>query len=185
MSVTRLRGCGRGAGRCWQNQRGAARRCSSFVRRLSSRLASRRCRRSSAAMARRSLVSLRSGPPTDRDHMAAQSRSGVTGCAGMVAVSLICAILCVRKGSRVRSDAHGEGHDSGGSAAERGRSLMRTGKSAAPVGGPTGVARATDGRLSFLWLEITGRCQLACRHCYAESGPRGTHGSMATRSGCE
>src|ERR1041385_7570248 len=37
-----------------------------------------------------------------------------------------------------------------------------------------------EAELSFLWLEITGRCQLACRHCYAESGPRGTHGSMAT-----
>lgn len=31
---------------------------------------------------------------------------------------------------------------------------------------------------SFLWLEITGRCQLACGHCYAESGPSGTHGMM-------
>jgi MoaA/NifB/PqqE/SkfB family radical SAM enzyme len=35
-------------------------------------------------------------------------------------------------------------------------------------------------RLSFIWLEITGRCQLRCRHCYADSGPRGTHGSMVT-----
>ncbi|HZV51259.1 MAG TPA: radical SAM protein [Candidatus Dormibacteraeota bacterium] len=33
-------------------------------------------------------------------------------------------------------------------------------------------------QLSFLWREITGRCQLTCRHCYADSGPRGTHGSM-------
>lgn len=31
---------------------------------------------------------------------------------------------------------------------------------------------------SFLWLELTGRCQLTCVHCYAESGPSGTHGSM-------
>ncbi|MFE2853637.1 radical SAM protein [Streptomyces lavendulae] len=31
---------------------------------------------------------------------------------------------------------------------------------------------------SFLWLEITGKCQLECVHCYAESGPRGTHGQM-------
>ncbi|MGI5506447.1 radical SAM protein [Lentzea sp. CA-135723] len=31
---------------------------------------------------------------------------------------------------------------------------------------------------SFLWLEITGRCQLTCTHCYADSGPTGTHGSM-------
>jgi Radical SAM superfamily len=32
--------------------------------------------------------------------------------------------------------------------------------------------------LSFLWLEITGRCQLACDHCYAGSGPWGDQGSM-------
>jgi len=34
------------------------------------------------------------------------------------------------------------------------------------------------GRLWFGWLEITGRCQLECVHCYASSGPSGTHGSM-------
>lgn len=33
--------------------------------------------------------------------------------------------------------------------------------------------------LSFVWLEITGRCQLQCAHCYAESGPRGTDGAMS------
>ncbi len=32
--------------------------------------------------------------------------------------------------------------------------------------------------VSFMWLEITGRCQLECVHCYAESGPAGSHGSM-------
>ncbi len=32
--------------------------------------------------------------------------------------------------------------------------------------------------LRFLWLEITGRCQLECLHCYAQSSPRGTHGAM-------
>ena len=32
--------------------------------------------------------------------------------------------------------------------------------------------------VTFLELEITGRCQLACAHCYAESGPGGGHGSM-------
>ncbi|ETA02420.1 radical SAM protein [Frankia sp. B2] len=30
----------------------------------------------------------------------------------------------------------------------------------------------------MLWLEITGRCQLACSHCYAESGPTAGHGTM-------
>lgn len=33
-------------------------------------------------------------------------------------------------------------------------------------------------RLSFVWLEITGKCQLECVHCYADSGPQGTHGAM-------
>ena len=37
-----------------------------------------------------------------------------------------------------------------------------------------------SGRLRFMWLEITGKCQLACGHCYAESGPDGTHGQMTT-----
>jgi MoaA/NifB/PqqE/SkfB family radical SAM enzyme len=33
--------------------------------------------------------------------------------------------------------------------------------------------------LSFLWLEITGRCNLACSHCYAESSPgRDLYGSL-------
>jgi len=34
--------------------------------------------------------------------------------------------------------------------------------------------------LSFVWLEITGKCQLECAHCYADSGPQGTHGAMTT-----
>ncbi|GAA1452931.1 hypothetical protein GCM10009602_57220 [Nocardiopsis tropica] len=34
--------------------------------------------------------------------------------------------------------------------------------------------------LRFVWLEITGKCQLACTHCYADSGPEGTHGTMTT-----
>ncbi|HZV49130.1 MAG TPA: radical SAM protein, partial [Candidatus Dormibacteraeota bacterium] len=29
-------------------------------------------------------------------------------------------------------------------------------------------------------MEITGRCQLHCRHCYADSGPWGDHGTMTT-----
>ncbi|MBI1759689.1 MAG: radical SAM protein [Actinobacteria bacterium] len=29
-------------------------------------------------------------------------------------------------------------------------------------------------------MEITGKCQLECAHCYAESGPAGTHGVMTT-----
>ncbi|WP_326644563.1 radical SAM protein [Nonomuraea fuscirosea] len=34
---------------------------------------------------------------------------------------------------------------------------------------------------TFMWLEVTGRCQLECRHCYADSGPAGTDGSMSYR----
>lgn len=34
---------------------------------------------------------------------------------------------------------------------------------------------------TFLWLEITGRCQLECTHCYASSGPDGTPGVMTAR----
>lgn len=32
----------------------------------------------------------------------------------------------------------------------------------------------------FLWLELTGKCQLSCVHCYADSGPDGTHGTMTS-----
>ncbi|MFE7659308.1 radical SAM/SPASM domain-containing protein [Streptomyces celluloflavus] len=30
----------------------------------------------------------------------------------------------------------------------------------------------------FVWLEITGFCNLNCRHCYADSSPQGDHGTM-------
>lgn len=33
--------------------------------------------------------------------------------------------------------------------------------------------------ISFLELEITGLCQLKCRHCYADSGPESDHGTMS------
>lgn len=32
--------------------------------------------------------------------------------------------------------------------------------------------------LRMLWLEITGKCQLECVHCYADSGPTRGHGPM-------
>lgn len=32
--------------------------------------------------------------------------------------------------------------------------------------------------IDFAWLEITGKCQLLCGHCYPASGPDGTHGRM-------
>ncbi|GLZ08735.1 hypothetical protein Acsp03_62010 [Actinomadura sp. NBRC 104412] len=30
----------------------------------------------------------------------------------------------------------------------------------------------------MLWLDLTRKCQLACSHCYNDSGPEGTHGTM-------
>lgn len=33
---------------------------------------------------------------------------------------------------------------------------------------------------TFLWLELTGKCQLNCTHCYADSGPTKSHGTMST-----
>lgn len=35
-----------------------------------------------------------------------------------------------------------------------------------------------SGQTRFMWLEITGSCQLECSHCYASSGPGRGHGSM-------
>lgn len=34
--------------------------------------------------------------------------------------------------------------------------------------------------LAFAWLEVTGFCNLECHHCYADSSPQGTHGTMST-----
>jgi radical SAM protein with 4Fe4S-binding SPASM domain len=35
--------------------------------------------------------------------------------------------------------------------------------------------------LKFAWLEVTGLCNENCDHCYANSSPEGTHGSMSAR----
>ena len=35
-------------------------------------------------------------------------------------------------------------------------------------------------QVDFAWLELTGKCQEQCVHCYAKSGPDGTHGTLAT-----
>ncbi|HVV22899.1 MAG TPA: radical SAM protein [Pseudonocardiaceae bacterium] len=40
-------------------------------------------------------------------------------------------------------------------------------------------AMRADGRITHLVLELTGRCQMRCRHCFADSSPRGGHGRMA------
>jgi radical SAM protein with 4Fe4S-binding SPASM domain len=40
---------------------------------------------------------------------------------------------------------------------------------------------ATPNLLRFAWLEVTGRCNEFCDHCYADSSPQGTHGTMSVR----
>jgi MoaA/NifB/PqqE/SkfB family radical SAM enzyme len=40
--------------------------------------------------------------------------------------------------------------------------------------GPERAAQPLD----LVWFELTGKCQLECTHCYADSSPRGTHGTM-------
>jgi MoaA/NifB/PqqE/SkfB family radical SAM enzyme len=42
------------------------------------------------------------------------------------------------------------------------------------------TSTVTEDAVNFMWLELTGRCQLACVQCYADSGPTADHGSMAT-----
>ena len=37
---------------------------------------------------------------------------------------------------------------------------------------------ATSNPLAVAWLELTGLCNLTCDHCYADSSPQGTHGTM-------
>ncbi|MBZ4319560.1 radical SAM protein [Streptomyces huiliensis] len=45
--------------------------------------------------------------------------------------------------------------------------------------GTTTLRTCTNpGSLRFVWLEVTGRCNETCDHCYADSGPTGTHGTM-------
>src|SRR5438045_3225579 len=39
---------------------------------------------------------------------------------------------------------------------------------------------STEPGLRFLWLELTGRCNLHCVHCYADSSPTSNHGTMTT-----
>lgn len=37
---------------------------------------------------------------------------------------------------------------------------------------------AAQSALKFAWLEVTGLCNEFCDHCYADSSPKGTHGTM-------
>ena len=41
-----------------------------------------------------------------------------------------------------------------------------------------GLRAVLSSDVRFMWLEITGRCQLRCVHCYADSGPESGHGTM-------
>lgn len=45
--------------------------------------------------------------------------------------------------------------------------------------------KALLGGLDFLWLEITGKCNLNCSHCYADSSPQGElQGTMRYNDWC-
>lgn len=46
------------------------------------------------------------------------------------------------------------------------------------MGEPSLGTCAAPGELRFVWLEVTGLCNEFCDHCYADSGPKGTHGTM-------
>jgi MoaA/NifB/PqqE/SkfB family radical SAM enzyme len=36
-------------------------------------------------------------------------------------------------------------------------------------------------KVERIWAELTGNCQLECIHCYAQSGPSGSHGKMTAK----
>ena len=52
--------------------------------------------------------------------------------------------------------------------------------SPAVAGGP--VRNRREEPTTFLHLELTGKCQLRCTHCYADSSPAGSHGTMTTNA---
>ncbi|QEU93689.1 radical SAM protein [Streptomyces kanamyceticus] len=41
---------------------------------------------------------------------------------------------------------------------------------------------ASQNPLEFAWLEVTGLCNESCDHCYADSSPKGTHGTMSAHN---
>ena len=50
-----------------------------------------------------------------------------------------------------------------------------------PMHATTGTADTQAlGGIHFLWLELTNRCNLACTHCYAESGPHPARADVLT-----
>ncbi|PSM43742.1 radical SAM protein [Streptomyces dioscori] len=40
---------------------------------------------------------------------------------------------------------------------------------------------AARNALKFVWLEVTGLCNEFCDHCYADSSPKGTHGTLTVQ----
>jgi MoaA/NifB/PqqE/SkfB family radical SAM enzyme len=46
------------------------------------------------------------------------------------------------------------------------------------IDSPLQPASDSERKIHSVWLEITGLCNLACTHCYAESGPDKSHGSL-------
>jgi MoaA/NifB/PqqE/SkfB family radical SAM enzyme len=45
--------------------------------------------------------------------------------------------------------------------------------------GQTGAEEIWSSKLKFVWLEITGKCNLRCTHCYADSVPEGAHSALS------
>jgi MoaA/NifB/PqqE/SkfB family radical SAM enzyme len=45
--------------------------------------------------------------------------------------------------------------------------------------------RYNNASCSFVWFEITRKCNLQCVHCYNDSGPRVSHGSLNTARWCQ
>jgi MoaA/NifB/PqqE/SkfB family radical SAM enzyme len=43
---------------------------------------------------------------------------------------------------------------------------------------PEATGALVEDGLASIWLELTGKCQLSCMHCYSASGPAGSHGTM-------
>ncbi|MDX3386775.1 radical SAM protein [Streptomyces niveiscabiei] len=41
--------------------------------------------------------------------------------------------------------------------------------------------KVAENPLKFAWLEVTGLCNELCDHCYADSGPKGTRGTMTVK----
>jgi MoaA/NifB/PqqE/SkfB family radical SAM enzyme len=50
-----------------------------------------------------------------------------------------------------------------------------------PTNTASTMAPINDVKVQRIWAELTGNCQLECIHCYADSGPSGSHGKMTAK----